>query len=149
MLAVVIVMVTLLLSLIGCIGSDYGKTYTLEPIDAKQVSSIIYRQWITEQENIITEITDKDEIADIIKVIFCDGKGRTTTIESMSDNIRDDATGVLSVNISYQQENESKSFSFRLYKTKKAGYLNFPYFANFKISMEDYNSLAKYMDKNE
>lgn len=148
-LAITLVLIALGVCLGGCIDFGYGNTYTLEPIDAEKVSVIRYIKYIGDNTSDSVSITTEEEVADIVKVVFCDGKGRTTKDGSMTDNLPTGSTGVMTISIVYQENNQTQSCTFRIYSWKKRYYLNFPYHADYKITADEYNSLAKYMNKNE
>lgn len=110
--------------------------YTLNISKAADLQSISISK-----ESVQTEITDMQEIEDMIFVL--DGNGRTTKKESVNDNPVD-VEQFIKLELRSRNEKDTLSVMY-LYEENGRYYLEQPYNGIYQISGDEYNGISKYL----
>ena len=87
------------------------------------------------------EITDAQEIQDIIYILNNSGKGRNTKQESIND-FPVNTENIITVKFNFEEEGTSIIF---VYIRNDNYYIEQPYNGIYKISGDEYNSIEKYI----
>jgi len=136
----VILFMLVIILLIGLIVGIFlnlnKRNYKLNLPQQEKLSSII----IKNNTNSV-EVTDNEEIKDIIYVLSGSGKGRTTKNESIQD-YPINSENVLQVDFIFK---ESGALTLFMYVKNGNYYLEQSYNGIYRISGDEYNSIEKYI----
>ncbi len=126
----------MVLGITGCGGK---KKYELSIPKEGNVESILF-----EKNDNKKEITDTEEIKDIIYVLSGSGKGRTTDEESIQD-YPVNAEDIIKIEFDLKDDKQSTLF---VYKKNGKMYIEIPYNGIYRINGDEYNSMEKYIRSN-
>ena len=122
----------MVLGLTGCGGK---KKYELSIPKEENIESILF-----EKNDNKKEITDTEEIKDIIYVLSGSGKGRTTKEESIQD-YPVNAENIIKIEFDFKEGGQSLLY---VYKKSEKMYIEVPYNGIYRINGDEYNSMEKY-----
>ena len=121
--------------ILGITGCGEKKEYELSIPKEESVDSISF-----EKKDNKKEITDNEEIKDIIYVLSGSGKGRTTKEESIQD-YPVNAENIIKIEFDFKEGGQSLLY---VYKKSEKMYIEVPYNGIYRISGDEYNSMEKY-----
>ena len=121
--------------ILGITGCGEKKEYELSIPKEESIESISFKKNDNKKE-----ITDTEEIKDIIYVLSGSGKGRTTNEESVQD-YPVNAEDIIKIEFNLKDEKQSTLF---VYKKNGKMYIEVPYNGIYRISGDEYNSMKKY-----
>lgn len=136
-IALVMLGIILLFGIIGGIFLDLNKrNYELNLPQQEKLSSIVIKSNTNS-----ADVTDSEEIKDIIYVLSGSGNGRTTKEESIQD-YPVNADKVVQVEC---VSNESRGSTLFVYMKNGNYYLEQPYNGIYRINGDEYNSIEKFI----
>ena len=121
--------------ILGITGCGEKKEYELSIPKEESVDSISF-----EKKDNKKEITDNEEIKDIIYVLSGSGKGRTTKEESIQD-YPVNAENIIKIEFDFKEGGQSLLY---VYKKSEKMYIEVPYNGIYRINGDEYNSMEKY-----
>ena len=121
--------------ILGITGCGEKKEYELSISKEESVDSISF-----EKKDNKKEITDNEEIKDIIYVLSGSGKGRTTKEESIQD-YPVNAENIIKIEFDFKEGGQSLLY---VYKKSEKMYIEVPYNGIYRINGDEYNSMEKY-----
>ncbi|MBP3920000.1 MAG: DUF5301 domain-containing protein [Bacilli bacterium] len=122
--------------ILGITGCGEKRKYDLTLPKEENIKSISF-----EKNDNKKEITDNEEIKDIIYVLSGSGKGRTTNEQSIQD-YPVNAEDIIKIEFNFTGKGQSLLF---IYKKNEKMYIEVPYNGIYRINGDEYNSMEKYV----
>ena len=136
-IALVVLGIILLVGIIvGIFLNSNKRNYELNLPQQEKLSSIVIKSNTNS-----AEVTDNEEIKDIIYVLSESGNGRTTKEESIQD-YPVNSDNIVQVNFVFNESGESTLF---VYVKNGNYYLEQPYNGIYRINGDAYNSIEKFI----